>query len=310
MRCVIRRGTRCSSRSRSSTWWSCVRAPSIPVIGIALWWKANTIAHNFIHCPFFRSRRAEPRVLDLLSALLGIPQGLWRARHLRHHGGVDRPLPLDAEMLRRNSGRRRVVGGAGGPAPRFFSACTCLATRLDSACASCRGTSSTRAGRPVTTAGSITGASSTTGITPSITCGRASIGRACRDAPHAGARASRLAAGAAVARPAVHASSGSNAACCDRRGCSGSSCARTSGRSGRCCRASPRRRPRDHRRRRPVPADRARAAAVAARRDADDRRCASRSNLEIARRSGSSVGRRAAARAVRSGLRPTTPISS
>ena len=30
--------------------------PSLPLIAIGLWWNANTVAHNFIHRPFFRSR--------------------------------------------------------------------------------------------------------------------------------------------------------------------------------------------------------------------------------------------------------------
>jgi fatty acid desaturase len=76
-----------------------VSAPSVPVIGIALWWNANTIAHNFIHCPFFRSRALNRAFSIYSSALLGIPQGLWRARHLRHHSGVDRPLRWTADML-------------------------------------------------------------------------------------------------------------------------------------------------------------------------------------------------------------------
>ena len=29
---------------------------SIALIAILLWWNANTISHNFIHRPFFRSR--------------------------------------------------------------------------------------------------------------------------------------------------------------------------------------------------------------------------------------------------------------
>jgi hypothetical protein len=29
-------------------------APSIPLIGVGVWWNANTISHNFIHRPFFR----------------------------------------------------------------------------------------------------------------------------------------------------------------------------------------------------------------------------------------------------------------
>src|SRR5438477_5717823 len=31
--------------------------PSIPVIAFGLWWNSNTISHNFIHLPFFRSSR-------------------------------------------------------------------------------------------------------------------------------------------------------------------------------------------------------------------------------------------------------------
>jgi hypothetical protein len=62
--------------------------PSIGVVAVGLWWNSNTIAHNFIHRPFFR-----PRVLNAIfalyqSALLGVPQSIWRDRHLAHHAGV------------------------------------------------------------------------------------------------------------------------------------------------------------------------------------------------------------------------------
>jgi hypothetical protein len=30
--------------------------PSIPLLALGLWWTGNTVAHNFIHTPFFRSR--------------------------------------------------------------------------------------------------------------------------------------------------------------------------------------------------------------------------------------------------------------
>jgi hypothetical protein len=66
--------------------------PSIPVVAIGLWWNANTIAHNFIHRPFFVSRDLNRLYSIYLSVLLGIPQSLWRDRHLRHHSGRDRPL--------------------------------------------------------------------------------------------------------------------------------------------------------------------------------------------------------------------------
>jgi fatty acid desaturase len=62
-------------------------AASIPVVALGLWWNANTIAHNFIHRPFFRSRWARRSFSIYLSAVLGIPQSYWRDRHLRHHAG-------------------------------------------------------------------------------------------------------------------------------------------------------------------------------------------------------------------------------
>src|SRR5262245_52586270 len=60
-------------------------APSPWLIGFGLWWNANTIAHNFIHAPFFRSRGANAIFSGYLSLLLGFPQRLWRDRHLAHH---------------------------------------------------------------------------------------------------------------------------------------------------------------------------------------------------------------------------------
>ena len=79
-------------------------APSIPLIAIGLWWTANTVAHNFIHTPFFRSRALNRAYSLFLSALMGIPQSLWRDRHLRHHraehdaghAGARRPRHVDA----------------------------------------------------------------------------------------------------------------------------------------------------------------------------------------------------------------------
>lgn len=65
-------------------------APSAPLIAVGLWWTANTVAHNFIHTPFFRSRSLNRLFAVYLSALMGFPQGLWRERHLRHHRGDNR----------------------------------------------------------------------------------------------------------------------------------------------------------------------------------------------------------------------------
>jgi hypothetical protein len=59
--------------------------PSMWIIAMALWWNANTISHNFIHRPFFRTRSMNAAFSCYLSLLLGFPQSLWRARHLAHH---------------------------------------------------------------------------------------------------------------------------------------------------------------------------------------------------------------------------------
>jgi len=63
--------------------------PSITFIAIGLWWNANTISHNFIHRPFFRTRALNAAFSCYLSLLLGFPQSLWRARHLAHHLAQD-----------------------------------------------------------------------------------------------------------------------------------------------------------------------------------------------------------------------------
>jgi hypothetical protein len=62
--------------------------PTLPLIAIGLWWNSNTVAHNFIHRPFFRARPTNLLFSAYLSVLLGIPQTLWRERHLAHHAGI------------------------------------------------------------------------------------------------------------------------------------------------------------------------------------------------------------------------------
>jgi hypothetical protein len=63
-------------------------APCVAVLAIGLWWNANTISHNFIHRPFFRTRWINRLFAFYLSLLLGFPHAVWRGRHLAHHAGV------------------------------------------------------------------------------------------------------------------------------------------------------------------------------------------------------------------------------
>lgn len=65
--------------------------PSIPLIALGLWWNANSVSHNFIHRPFFRTRELNSMFSTYLSLLLGFPQSWWRARHLAHHFPRENP---------------------------------------------------------------------------------------------------------------------------------------------------------------------------------------------------------------------------
>ena len=73
--------------------------PIAPVIGLGVWWNSNTIAHNFIHRPFFRSAMINRLFSAALSVLLGIPQTLWRERHLAHHAEVSWRLRVSRQLV-------------------------------------------------------------------------------------------------------------------------------------------------------------------------------------------------------------------
>ncbi|HXS95025.1 MAG TPA: fatty acid desaturase [Candidatus Limnocylindrales bacterium] len=73
-------------------------SPTVPVIAAGMWWNANTIAHNFIHKPFFRSRGLNRAFSAVLTLLLGIPQTLWRDRHLAHHAGAEWRLRVSRQL--------------------------------------------------------------------------------------------------------------------------------------------------------------------------------------------------------------------
>lgn len=73
--------------------------PVAPLIAAGVWWNSNTIAHNFIHRPFFRSEGMNRLFSAALSVLLGIPQTLWRDRHLAHHAGVEWRLHVSRRLL-------------------------------------------------------------------------------------------------------------------------------------------------------------------------------------------------------------------
>jgi hypothetical protein len=72
--------------------------PLALLIAFGVWWNSNTIAHNFVHRPFFRSAGMNRLFSAALSVLLGIPQTLWRDRHLAHHAGVEWRLRVSRQL--------------------------------------------------------------------------------------------------------------------------------------------------------------------------------------------------------------------
>ena len=80
-------------------------APAAPLVAVGLWWNSNTVSHLFIHRPFFRSRAANRLFALYLTLVLGIPQTVWRERHLAHHAGVpwkprlSRPIVVEVVLV-------------------------------------------------------------------------------------------------------------------------------------------------------------------------------------------------------------------
>jgi hypothetical protein len=95
--------------------------PSVPLVAFGLWWNANTVSHNFIHLPFFRSRAANGLFSAFLSLLLGLPQNLWKARHLAHHRDQRfRWRPLYREWIAEGALVFLLWAGMAVFAPRFL----------------------------------------------------------------------------------------------------------------------------------------------------------------------------------------------
>jgi fatty acid desaturase len=62
------------------------------VYAFSVGWNLNSIAHNFIHNPFFRSDRLNRLMSLVITLALVSPQTMYRYIHLKHHAGnADRP---------------------------------------------------------------------------------------------------------------------------------------------------------------------------------------------------------------------------
>lgn len=66
---------------------------------LAIGWNLDSVSHNFIHNPFFRSKTLNRITEFVLTFALGTPQTMYRFVHMRHHAGnSDRPGP-DGETI-------------------------------------------------------------------------------------------------------------------------------------------------------------------------------------------------------------------
>ncbi|HEV8129971.1 MAG TPA: fatty acid desaturase [Acidobacteriota bacterium] len=70
-----------------------------PIIALGIWWNSNTVSHYFIHKPFFKVRALNRLFSAYLTVLLGIPQSLWRDRHVAHHAGVAWRLRISPQRV-------------------------------------------------------------------------------------------------------------------------------------------------------------------------------------------------------------------
>ena len=94
--------------------------PLAPVIAFGVWWNANTVAHNFIHRPFFRSAGLNRLFSAALTLLLGFPQALWRDRHLAHHAGIEWRLRVSKHLCIETALVLGLWSVLAARAPRFF----------------------------------------------------------------------------------------------------------------------------------------------------------------------------------------------
>jgi hypothetical protein len=76
-----------------------VMRPSILLIAFTTWWVANTSAHNFIHRPFFAHVAANRAYSLALTLAIGVPQTIWRNRHLAHHAQRRWTLRVTSQLV-------------------------------------------------------------------------------------------------------------------------------------------------------------------------------------------------------------------
>ena len=67
----------------------------LALYALSVGWNLNSIAHNFIHNPFFKSERLNALMSLVITLALVSPQTMYRYVHLKHHAG-NADLPDEA----------------------------------------------------------------------------------------------------------------------------------------------------------------------------------------------------------------------
>ena len=99
-----------------------LRWPTPILIAFGVWWMSNTVAHNFIHRPFFDGRLSNRAFALYLSVALAVPQALWRERHLAHHAGREPRIRWTAELAIQVAAVLTLWAVLIGRAPHWFAA--------------------------------------------------------------------------------------------------------------------------------------------------------------------------------------------
>lgn len=93
------------------------------LFGAFMCWSSNTVSHNHLHQPFFRSKALNVALSWLLTLSLGVPQALWRARHFWHHAGEpaqSRPRAMSRAVAVEAAAIAVLWGGLLAHSPRVF----------------------------------------------------------------------------------------------------------------------------------------------------------------------------------------------
>ena len=91
------------------------------LVALGIVWTSNTVAHIHLHTPLFTRRRWNAALSLWLSAVLHLPQTLWKHRHLAHHAETaPKKLRLSAALAREVAAALLCAALFAWLSPRYF----------------------------------------------------------------------------------------------------------------------------------------------------------------------------------------------